>query len=177
MHADKKRKPARQDETSAAMKQINREVNPILRGQVRVQNFAFAPSGVRKYPYVSPERGTNIAKACFCHNQTKRITPMAARKGTSILVRRKTARLSQMAEMPSATHHPTRTMGVVPCPYFSPMTIVTEVAHNPMINGMMVESMISAVVGFSEVIVMAIVDNSMLANFPRRLGVGTAVQE
>jgi hypothetical protein len=155
MHADKKRKPARQAETSAAMKQIDRQVSPTLKGQVRIQNLAFAPSGFRKYPYVRPERGTNIVKACLCHNQTKRITTMATRKGTSVLVRRKTTRLSQVAEMPRATHHPTKTKGIVSHPYFSPMTIVTQVAQSPMINGTMVESPICTVAGFSGVIVLA----------------------
>jgi hypothetical protein len=164
MQAAKRRKPARQAENSAAMKQINRQANPTLRGQVRVQNLAFAPSGFKKYPYVSPERGTNIVKACLCHNQTKRMTPIAARKGTSILVRRKTARLSQLAEMPRATHHPPKTIGNVSHPYFSPMTIVTQVAQSPMINGTMVERAICPVVGFSGVIVLA--DSAQILSRP-----------
>jgi len=49
---------------------MNRQADPNLNGQVRVQNQAFVPFGVRKYPYMRPERGTSIVEACLCHNQT-----------------------------------------------------------------------------------------------------------
>jgi hypothetical protein len=102
---------------------------------------------------------------------------MAARKGTSILVRRKTARLIQLAEMPRTTHHPTKTIGIVSHPYFSGMTIVTQGAQSPMINGTMVESAICPVVGFSGVIDSA--DSAQIlkpANIRRRYGFGAGVQ-
>jgi hypothetical protein len=86
MQANKLREPVRQAETRAAMKQIDRQVNPTLKGQVKVQNLALAPSGIRKYPYLRPECGTSIVKACLCHSQIKRITTTATRKGKSVLV-------------------------------------------------------------------------------------------
>jgi hypothetical protein len=162
MQANKLREPARQPETSAAMKQMDRQVNPALKGQVKTQNPAFAPSGFRKYPYVRPERGTSIVKACLCHNQTKRMTTTAARKGKSVFVRRNTTRLSQVAETPSATHHPTKTKGIVSHPYRSPMTIVTRVAQSPKINGTMVESATCSVRGFPG-IVPAVVTSSPIS--------------
>ena len=149
MQANKLRKPARQAETSAPMKQIDRQVNPTLKGQVRAQNLAFAPSGVRKYPYVRLECGTSNVKARLCHNQTKRMATTATRKGRSVFVRRNTTRLSQAAETPSTKHHPTRTKGQVSLPYRSPMTRVTRVAHSPTAKGRMVESAICVVAGFS----------------------------
>ncbi len=156
VQANSPRKPARQADTSAATKQIDKQVNPTLKGQVRVQNPAFAPSGVRKYPYVRLERGTSIVKARLCHNQTKRITITAAKKGRSVFVRRKTARLSQAAERPSATHHPTKTKGMVSHPCCSPMTIVTGVANNPRTNGTMVARAISMVVAdFSGIVILS----------------------
>src|SRR6267143_3756765 len=81
MQANKLRKPARQAETTAAMKQIHRQVNPTLKGQVKAQNLAVAPSDLRRYRYVRPGCGTSIVKACLCHSQTKRITTTVARKG------------------------------------------------------------------------------------------------
>src|SRR5260370_41940422 len=90
MQANVRRAPARQPETSAAMKQTDRQVKPTLNGQVRTQNLAFAPSDVRKYPYVRPERGTSIVKACLCHNQIKRMATMAARNGRSVFEGRNT---------------------------------------------------------------------------------------
>lgn len=149
MQVNKLRKPARQAEASAAMKQIDRQVNPTLKGQVRAQNLAFAPSGVRKYPYVRPERGTSIVKAFLCHNQTRRMTTTAARQGRKVFERRNTIRLSQKAETPSTMHHPTRTKGHVSLPYCSPMTSVTGVAHSPTIKGRIVESATCIVAGFS----------------------------
>ena|SRR6202035_1660228 len=86
MQANKRRKPARQPVTSAAMKQIDTQVNPTLNGKVRTQNLAFAPSGCRKYPYVRPECGTSIVNACLCHHQIKRVASIAARKGKSVFV-------------------------------------------------------------------------------------------
>jgi hypothetical protein len=59
------------------MKQTDRQVKPTLNGHVRTQNLAFAPSGVRKYPYVRPARGTSVVKACLCQIQIKRIAAMA----------------------------------------------------------------------------------------------------
>lgn len=149
VQANSPRKPARQADTIAAVKQIDKQVKPTLKGQVKVQNPAFAPSGVRKYPYVRPERGTSIVKACLCHSQTKRITSTATRKGTSVLLRWKTARLSQAPERLKAMHHPTKTNGTVSHPCCSPMTIVTRVAHSPRTNGTMVERAICKVAGFS----------------------------
>src|SRR5216684_1039443 len=149
MQANKLRKPARQPKTSAAMKQIDRQVNPTLKGQVKAQNLAFAPSGVRKYPYVRPECGISIVKACLCHNQIKRMATTAARKGRSVFVRRNTTRLSQVADTPSATHHPTRTKGHVSLPYRSPTTRVTRVAQSPTTKGTIVESATCIVDGFS----------------------------
>src|SRR6267143_1791937 len=90
MQASKRRKPARQPVTSAAMKLTDTQVKPILNGKVRTQNLAFAPSGCRKYPHVRPERGTSIVNACLCHHQIKRMAIMAARKGKSVFVRRNT---------------------------------------------------------------------------------------
>ena len=86
MQAIKPRRPARHAEISAAMKQIDMQANPTVKGKVRVQNPAFAPSGVRKYPYVNPDRGTSVVKACLCHNHTKRMASMAARNGRSVFV-------------------------------------------------------------------------------------------
>jgi hypothetical protein len=147
--ANKLRKPALQAETSAATRQMDRQVNPTVKGQVRTQNLAFAPSGVRKYPYVRTECGTSIVKACLCHNQTKRVTTTAARKGSNVFVRRNTTRLSQVAERPSATHHPTMAKGHVSCPYRPPVSRMTNVAHSPITKGRMVESATSIVLGFS----------------------------
>jgi|ERR1700686_4555649 len=149
MQANRLRNPARQAETSAAIKQIARQVRPTLKGQVKAQNLAFAPSGVRKYPYVRPECGTSIVKACLCHNQTKRMATTAARKGRSVVVQRNTTRLSQTAETASTTHHPTRTKGHVSLPYRSPMTMVIGVAQSPTTKGRMVESATCIVAGFS----------------------------
>jgi hypothetical protein len=149
MQANKLRKPARQAETSAAMKQMAKQVSPTLKGQVKAQNLAFAPSCVRKYPYVRPECGTSIVKACLCHNQTKRMATTAPRKGRSVFIRRNTTRLSQVAETPSIAHHPTRTKGKVSIPYRSPMTIVTRVAQSPTTMGRIVESATCRVAGFS----------------------------
>jgi hypothetical protein len=149
MQANKLRKPARQAETSAAMKKIDRQVNPTLKGQVRTQNLAFAPSGVWKYPYVRLECGTSIVKVRLCHAQTKRITITAARKGRSVFPRRNTTRLSQVAEMPSITHHPARTKGHASLPYRSPMIRVTLVAQSPTTKGSTVETATCSVSGFS----------------------------
>jgi hypothetical protein len=77
--ANKLRVPARQAETSAVMKQRDKQIKPTRKGHVKTQNLAFAPCGVRKNPYVRPGRGTSIANACRCHNQ--RMTTIAARKG------------------------------------------------------------------------------------------------
>src|SRR5260370_6366721 len=149
MQANKLRKPARQPKTIAAMKQIDRQVNPTLKGQVKAQNLAFAPSRARKYPYVRPECGTSIVKDCLCHNQTKRMASTAARKGRSVFVRRNTTRLSQVADTPSATHRPTRTNVQVSLPYRSPTTRVTRVAQRPTANATIVESATCIVDGFS----------------------------
>jgi hypothetical protein len=84
--ANKRRKLARQADTRVSVKKKDKNTNPTLNGQVRVQNLAFAPSGFRKYPYVSPERGTSIVKACLCHSQITRMAITAAKRGKSILV-------------------------------------------------------------------------------------------
>jgi len=149
MQANKPRKPARQAETTPAIKQMDRQVKPTLKGQVRAQNLAFAPSGVRKYPYVRPECGTRIVKARLCHIQTKRIATTAAKKGRSVFVRRNTTLLSHAAETPRTAHHPTRTKGHASLPYWSPMTSVTRVAHSPTTKGRVVERAICIVAGFS----------------------------
>lgn len=50
VQAKRPRKPARQADTIAVVKQRNKQVKPTLKGQVSVQNAALAPSGLRKYP-------------------------------------------------------------------------------------------------------------------------------
>jgi len=149
MQANKLRKPARQTETSAAMKPIDRQVNPTLKGQVKTQYLALAPSGVRKYPYVRPERGTSIVKACLCHTHTKRMATTAAREGRSVFVRRNTTRLSQVAETPSATHQPTRTKGTASHPNRSPKSIVYGAALSMTTSGTIVASATCIVDAFS----------------------------
>src|ERR1700722_3609305 len=86
MQANERRLPARHPETSAAVKQTDRQVKPTQNGQLRTQNRAPAPSGVKKYPYVRPELGTSIVNACLCHSQIRRMTMMAARKGRSVFL-------------------------------------------------------------------------------------------
>jgi len=50
MQANERRAPARQPEINDAMQQTDRQVNPTQNGQVRTQNPAAAPAGLRKYP-------------------------------------------------------------------------------------------------------------------------------
>src|ERR1700693_604489 len=73
MQANERRAPVRHPETSAATQQIARQVKPTQSGQSRTQNRAFAPSGLRKYPYVRPDSGTNFVNDCLCQNQIERI--------------------------------------------------------------------------------------------------------
>jgi hypothetical protein len=54
-HANKPRKPARQPETSAAIKQTDRQVKPTLKGQVRTQNRASASEEIPARVFESVE--------------------------------------------------------------------------------------------------------------------------
>src|SRR5260370_41576847 len=103
----------------------SKEGQPHSKGTSQSPEYSFAPSDVRKYPYVRPEWGTSIVKACLCHNQTKRMATTAPRKGRCVFIRRNTTRVSQVDETPSMSHHPTRPKGKGPLQYGTPITMVT----------------------------------------------------
>jgi hypothetical protein len=140
MQANERRAPARQPEISVAMRQTSRQVNPTQNGQVRTQNRALAPSGLRKYPYGRSEPGKNEINACLCHNPIKRIATMAAVKGRSVLAPWNNIRLSQAADANNTTHHPTRTNGHASQPKRSQIIIAAAVAQTPISMGARVTS-------------------------------------
>src|SRR5713226_7856601 len=149
MQANERRAPARQPKTTAVMQQTDRQAKPDHNGQLRTQNRACAPSGLRKYPYVRPADGTSIVNAFLCHNQIKRIVTIAARNGRIVFARRNKTRLSQAAVRNSATHHPTRRKGTALIPYRPPISIVPGVAQAATTTETTVESATWIVAGFS----------------------------
>src|ERR1700683_979176 len=87
MHAIERRALPRHHKTSATMQQTDRQATPTQNGHTRTQNRAFAPSGLRKYPYVRPAFGTSAVNDCLCQNQINKIVMMAAKNGKNVLMR------------------------------------------------------------------------------------------